>query len=180
MRSHLLCIISALTLGVSTAPAYAAREDKPQPLEEIYPQLGYKPVEEAVREFEEHTKEDLKLPTRLPPIPFTHIFGRFYEDKQYGINDGLSIEYINEDLGENHFNIDIRPLKNKIEFRNKGGQKIYRLQNGEEAIYIVDRTHTLLVFEKDHWQYMLGVSKRIANRVPPEMLVSIANSTFLD
>jgi hypothetical protein len=180
MRSHLLCIISALTLGLSTAPAYAAQEDKPQPLEEIYPQLGYKPVEEAVREFEEHFKEDLKLPTRLPPIPFTHIFGRFYEDKQYGINDGLEIEFINEDQGQNHFNIDIRPLKNKIDFRTKGDQKIYRLQNGEEAIYIVERNHTLLVFEKDHWQYMLGVSKRIANRVPPEMLVSIANSTFLD
>ncbi|MGD6879793.1 hypothetical protein [Bacillus infantis] len=116
----------------------------------------------------------------MPPIPFTHIFGRFYEDKQYGINDGLEIEFINEDQGQNHFNIDIRPLKNKINFRTKGGQKIYRLQNGEEAIYIVDRNHTLLVFERDNWQYMFGVSKRIANKVPPEMLVSIANSTFLD
>ncbi|MGD6879285.1 hypothetical protein [Bacillus infantis] len=176
MRMHIFFIVSVLTIGLNIPIAYAVQEDKPQPLEEIYPQIGYKAVDEAVREFEEHFKEDLKLPTRLPPIPFTHYFARFFQDKQYGINDGLEITFINEDQSENHFNINIRPLKNKIDFRGKGNQEKCQLPNGKEAIYIVNRHYTMLVLEKDNWQYMLSVSKRIASQVPQEMLVSIASS----
>lgn len=33
-----------------------------------------------------------------------------------------------------------------------------------------------LVFEKDNWQYMLGIDKKILDKVTPEALVDIANS----
>ena len=36
----------------------------------------------------------------------------------------------------------------------------------------------VLVFERDNWQYMLSVSKRISDMVAPETLVQIAN--FID
>jgi len=34
-----------------------------------------------------------------------------------------------------------------------------------------------LVFEKDNLQYMLGIDKEVSNKVTPEILVKIANST---
>ena len=33
-----------------------------------------------------------------------------------------------------------------------------------------------LVFEKDNWQYMIGIDKKVSNKVTPEILIDIANS----
>lgn len=115
------------------------------------------------------------MPLRLPPIPFTHYFGRF-NDLDGEINDSLDIEFISEKSPDNHYKIDIRHLKNKITIRDKGNQQIYKLKNGQKAIFIVERNSNILVFEKGNWQYMLGINNRIANKVTPEILVEIANS----
>lgn len=172
----LLFIFSILICGSNNGTVYANPNDKPPPLEEMYTQIGYKTVEDAVMEFENHFQKDVKLPFILPSIPFTHQFGRFYEDKKYDVNDSLDIEFINEKSPENHYSIDIRHLKNKITIKDRGNQQIYRLKNGQKAIFIVERNFNILMFEKDDWQYMLGIDKRIANKVTPEILVSIANS----
>ncbi|MFJ7972320.1 hypothetical protein [Psychrobacillus sp. NPDC096389] len=34
----------------------------------------------------------------------------------------------------------------------------------------------VLVFEKDEWQYMLSINKKVSDKVTPEHLVDIANS----
>lgn len=173
----LLLIFSILNCGAYNDTVYAKENYIPPPLEEFFSEIGYKTVEEAIKEFEQHFKQDLKLPLRIPPIPFTHIFGRF-NDLDGDMNDSLDIEFINEKSSENHYKIDIRHLKNKVKIRDKGNQQIYKLKNGQKAIFITDpdRVANTLVFEKDNWQYMLGVNKWIANKVTPEILVEIANS----
>jgi hypothetical protein len=174
--SILLFLFSIVICLITNGKAYANPNDTPPPLEEMYTQIGYKTIEEAVNEFENHFKKDVKLPFIVPSIPFSHQFGRFSEDKEYDINDSLGIELINEKAPENHYKIDIRPLKNKINFMNRGNQKVITLKNGQEAIYINEKYYNLLVFEKDDWQYMLGIDKRVANKVTEEILVTIANS----
>jgi hypothetical protein len=154
----------------------ANTNDKPPSLKEIYTQVGYKTVEEAVKEFENHFKQDVKLPKVRPSIPFTHQFGRFYEDKNYDVNDSLDIEFLNEKSPGNHYKIVIRPLKNKLVFKNRGEQKMYTLQNGQNAIYFEHQRFNFLVFEKDPWQYMLGINKKVSNEITPDVLVNIANS----
>lgn len=52
----------------------AIAHDKPSPYEKIYPEIGYKTVVAALNEFEQHYKEKLELPLRVPPISFTHYF----------------------------------------------------------------------------------------------------------
>jgi len=52
-------------------------KDAPAPFEEIFTEIGYTTAAEAVFKFEEHVKRELKLPLRVPPISFTHQFGRF-------------------------------------------------------------------------------------------------------
>ncbi|MGG6445945.1 hypothetical protein [Pseudobacillus badius] len=102
-------------------------------------------------EFENHFKNDVKLPFKMPSIPFTHMFGRFWEDKEYNINDSLEIEFINEKSPINHYKIDIRPLKNKVVSTNRSHQTVYTLKDGQKAIYIAERHFRFLVFEKDNW-----------------------------
>lgn len=173
----LMTLISCISFAIPNSKlVYAKSNDNPPSVEEGYTQVGYKSVNQAVKDFENHYKRDVSLPLRLPPIPFTHQVGRFSEDKEYDINDVLDVEFINEKSPENHFNIYVRPLKNKIHFTNRCNQRTLMLNNGQESIYIRERLFNILVFEKGNWQYMLGIDKRVANTVTPEVLEEIANS----
>ena len=174
--SFLLFLFSILILETNTGTVYANPNDTPPSLEEKFAEVGYKSVEEEVKEFENHFKRDVNLPQIKPSIDFSHQFGRFYEDKKYDINDFLSIHFVNEKSPENNYKVDIRPSKNKVVFKNKDTQQVYTLQNGQKAIYTNEQVMNFLVFEKDNWQYMLGIDKKVSNIVTPEVLVDIANS----
>ena len=149
-----------------------AAEDKPRLLEEIYSEMGYKTVEDAVREFEQHYNNGLKLPPRLPAIDFTHHFGRF-NDLEGEINDSLEIDFINENSAEHHFKINVRPVKYKIPMKAK---KIIKLKNGNDAIYTEVTGFNLFVFERDGWQYIFSIDKKLSDSVTPEVFMEIANS----
>lgn len=56
---------------------YANPNDRPLTLEECYIKMGYKSGEEATKEFENHFKENVKLPSMKPAIPFTHRYGEW-------------------------------------------------------------------------------------------------------
>ena len=175
-KTHLLFSIICISICFSANEMiFANPNDNPSSLEESYAQIGYISVEKAVKEFENHFKQDVKLPKIKPSIPFTHQFGRFNEDKKYDINDLLEIKFVNEKATENHYKIDIRPLKNKITFKNRGDQKAYTLKNGQKAIYVEHQLFNFFVFEDGNWQYMLGIDKRVSE-VTPDTLVEIANS----
>ncbi|MGC8229987.1 hypothetical protein ACP2W0_13440 [Pseudobacillus badius] len=171
-----LFLFSILSFDTNNEIAYAHLNDTAPPLEEVYTQIGFTTVHEAVIEFENHFKNDVKLPLKMPSIPFTHMFGRFWEDKEHSINDSLEIEFINEKSPINHYKINIRPLENKVVSTNRSHQTVYTLKDGQQAIYIAERHFRFLVFEKDNWQYILGINKELANKVTPKVLVEIADS----
>lgn len=150
---------------------YATANDKSSPYEEIYPEIGYKTVEAALEDFEQHFKQKLKLPLRVPPISFTHHFGRFGD-----INDSFEVTFINDQLSENHYKINVRPIKNNIPLREKYVVKTFELKNGSVATYMTISGFNVLVFERDDWQYMLSIDKRVSDKVTPEILIDIANS----
>ena len=106
----LLCLLFFLSI-------YATANDKFSPYEEIYPEIGYKTVDDALEDFEQHFKQKLKLPLRVPPISFTHHFGRF--SNLDGVNNLFELKFINDQLSENHYKIDVRPIKNNIPIREK-------------------------------------------------------------
>ncbi|GAM12393.1 hypothetical protein [Mesobacillus selenatarsenatis] len=166
-----LFILSIILFWIHSGTANASN-DKPRPLEEIYPEIGYKTVEESVKEFEHHFNQDLKLPLRVPPIDFTHHFGRF-NDLEGEINDSLEIELISDMSAEHHYKINVRPAKYKIPLKAKN---VFKLKNGNDAIYTDVSGFNLLVFERDGWQYILSIDKRVSNRVPTDVFVEIANS----
>jgi hypothetical protein len=172
LYSFILSVLICLTIN---GTVYANTNDKPQPYEEIYPEIGYKTVEEAVKGFEQHFKQSLTLPLRVPPITFTHHFGRF-NDLEGDLNDSFEVEFISDKSPENHYQIDVRPLKYKIPIRDKYVLGVYKLKNKNEATYMNISGFNGLVFERDNWQYMLSVDKRVSEQVTPEILVEIANS----
>lgn len=155
-----------------------ANPNTPPSFEDGFTEVGYKSVEEAVKEFENHVKLDVKLPEILPSISFTHQFGRFFEDKNYNVNDSLEIRFVHKDIKENIFKIDIRPSKNKLDFKDKPNVngKEYSLQDGTKGIYFEDRLFHFFVFEKNNLQYLFGIHNKVANLETPEILVRIANS----
>lgn len=52
------------------------------------------------------------------------------------------------------------------------------MKNGSEASYVVGLGigFNLFVFERDGWQYVLSIDSDVGDKVPPEVLVQIANS----
>ena len=171
----LLLLVTILMFWTVDETIYANSNDKPQPLEESYSEIGYKTVDEALSEFEKHFNQNVKLPLRVPPINFTHYFGRF-NDFDDEINDSFEIEFISDKSPENHYKIDVRPIKHKIPFKDKEILKVYKLKHGKNAMYTKVSGFNILVFERDNWQYMLSVDRRVSNKVTAESLVQIANS----
>lgn len=153
----------------------ATANNKPSPYEDIYPEIGYKSVGEASKDFEQHFKQRLKLPLRVPPISFTHHFGRF-NDLEGDTNDSFEVEFISDLSSENHYKIDVRPIKYGIPLREKYVLKTFELNNGNVATYMTISGFNVLVFESGNWQYMLNIDKRVLDKVTPEILVEIANS----
>lgn len=151
-----------------------------EPLEELPLKMGYKSIEDAVVECEEHFGRDIKLPLKLPPIVFTHQFGRC-SNSVGEINDELEIEFISELDSANHYLISIRPDRNNKKFSPKRNVvKIYKLKNNSNAFYgTLGSAFDFLSFEKAGWHYFLSVDHRAAEKVSPEKLVEIADSVII-
>ncbi|MFJ8512799.1 hypothetical protein [Lysinibacillus xylanilyticus] len=172
-RIFSLCLSSCYLLFSQPSDAYI--NDSLSPYEEIYPEIGYKTVEAAASDFERHFHQGLKLPLRVPSISFTHHFGRF-NDLEGDMNDFFEVTFINHQLPEHHYKITVRPNEFKLPAKKENIVKDFKLKNGTTAIYMEISGFNVLSFEREDWQYMLWIDKRVSNKVTPEVLVDIANS----
>lgn len=144
--------------------------------EKKYFEVGYKEVNEALEESENHFKRDITLPTQEPPITFTHILGRF-NNLEGNQNDELEISFLNKDLTQNHYTIRVKPIQHKLTFREEQIDTTLQLNNGEKAIFSTWAPGVnILAFEKDEWQYILTIDKEVSHKVTQEVLLEIANS----
>ncbi|MCM3238829.1 hypothetical protein M3589_13975 [Heyndrickxia oleronia] len=175
MKRINLIVLLLLNFIGSNEKAFANTNYLPRPFEEIFPEVGYKSVEEAIKEFEDYFKQDLKLPLRQPPITFTHRFGRF-SNLEGDSNDSFEVKFISDKSPENHYKINVHPIKHKISIPDKYFLKLVKLKNGNDATYMNVSGFNILVFERDNWQYFLSIDKRLSRKVTLEMLVEIADS----
>ncbi|MGF9977856.1 hypothetical protein ABE042_07875 [Viridibacillus arvi] len=177
-RFILLVLMYTLVCGVYNGKAYANSNCQPQTIEESYLAIGYKSVDEALRDFEHHYKQDLQLPLRVPPVVFTHVFARTNNGDG---SDFFEMEYINEQSSENRFLINVGE-KGKFKLMEKEVIKEFRLKGGNTAYFLSIRGpdsirgSNLLVFEKGTLQYRFSIDKKISEKITPEILVQIANS----
>ena len=139
--------------------------------------IGFKKVNAALQESKEYFKKDIALPVQIPPIEFTHSFGRI-SDSNGDINDGFEVEYRHINKPKNHYMIWVKPVKYGLSIRDERIDKTLKLKDGSKAIYSTKfaRGFNLLVFEKSRWQYVLSINKAVSDQVTTEILVEIANS----
>ncbi len=187
MKSTSIAMIFVVTLFYFNGIVSAKTSEKPKPFEEFYPKSGYKSIESAALEFKHYFKQPLKLPLRVPPISFTHYFGRFQHTND-GMNDCFILDALNDKVPKNHYRIIIRPTEQKWEIKGRNVLGTYRLKNGKTATLIefgkIQNPNNkseyfgsnALFFEREGWQYNLSIDLRVANIVTPEVLVNIANS----
>lgn len=173
----IICLISTISLSIflfNSQVVYANPQDTPTTFEEQFTEGkdGYISVEESVMEFTTYCKCEVKLPTITPPISFTHKFGRFFDDKEYKMNTSLEIMFVNENIKDHIFKIEIRPLNNKVKFEGEE----FLLHDGVLGIYFESQIFNFFVFEKNNLQYLLGIHKSIANEETPDFFIDIANS----
>lgn len=158
----------------------------PDPFEKGYVHYGYRSINQAVKECEEHFNRNNTLPIKLPQVTFTHQLARC--SKESGFNSMLEIEYINEFEGSNHYQIWVRPVENRsseIPFKDDI-RRSFILKDGTKAIYGTTPKRpgkqpiaNVLVFEHGYWQYVLSLDSRSAVKEPAEVLVDIAESVIL-
>ncbi|MFC5605068.1 carbon monoxide dehydrogenase [Sporosarcina koreensis] len=172
MTKKLYQLILVIVILLSNKGISAAEQNSPPSFDELYKEFGYTSIEQAVNEFENHFHCKVELPEMVPPISFTHQFGRFYEDKRYKTNDNLGIMFVNEDQRRNIFKIDIRPVHNKLIFDGKE----YVLQYGGKGIHFESFNFQFYVFEKNNLQYLLGVHQEATDVEMPDTLARIADS----
>lgn len=170
----ILVIMILITFSFSTITnANYTSEEFQQSLFDI----GFKEVNAALQESKNHFKKDIALPVQIPPIEFTHSFGRF-SNLDGDINDEFEIEYRHINNPKNHYMIWVKPVKYGLPIRNEHIDQTLKLKDGSNAIYStkISRGFNLLVFEKGSWQYILNINKAVSDKVTSDILVEIANS----
>ncbi|WP_346235829.1 hypothetical protein MKY04_10395 [Lysinibacillus telephonicus] len=91
MNKSTLFLSSILIFGIYHAEV-CGKTDVPPSFEEFFTEGGYKTVEDALDNFEQHYKQKPNLPLRVPPISFTHQFGIFH-DLDGDFNDFFEVVY---------------------------------------------------------------------------------------
>ncbi|MFC7366491.1 MULTISPECIES: hypothetical protein [Bhargavaea] len=137
-------------------------------IENHYHELGYKSVSQAIQEAEFFYGTNIKLP-ELPPLEFTHSFGRFSEE-----HENLEIEFLNE---KKRFNYIINIMPSEIRMNTLGYTKI-SLEDGTQAYYSssgTDHKVMVFIFEKNNWIYMLSIEEALLDN-PLQTLADVANS----
>ncbi|REJ06263.1 hypothetical protein [Halobacillus trueperi] len=152
-----------------------AQVDQPKPLEDFYAEYGYKSLDEAVKEFEQHTEMHVSLPKKLPSLAFTHVVAKV---NRLGGSENveLNVEYLNEHVSENHYNVDIRPAEQKLFIHEKRIIEQVRLKTGGKGFFVKVPGFHVFIFETEQWQYRLSMDQRVSDQFFPDQLVEIANS----
>ncbi|MGE8203031.1 hypothetical protein ACQKP0_00485 [Heyndrickxia sp. NPDC080065] len=169
-KNKLIILFIGLSFFLSGWQSVKASQQKS--IEKDYYDLGFKSVSNAIQETESYYKTNLDLPKKLPPLDFTHSFGRFNEE-----NESLEIEYLNE---EKHFKyiINVIPAKERGKLLSST-DAIIPLKDGTEAYYttsgINGRDLITFMFEKNNWIYILSIEEDLIDK-PLPTLVGIANS----
>ncbi|QCR32334.1 carbon monoxide dehydrogenase [Lysinibacillus sp. SGAir0095] len=163
-------LLVVISLFLSDGTVFANTQNTTPYFEDHSRRVGYKTVDEAVKEFENHCNCEVKLPAKIPEIPFTHEFGAFTKDEKNGVNDLLQIRFVNREMKNNLFKVDIR--SNKLDYEGKE----YLLQDGTKGMYFANHIFYFFVFEKNNLQYVVSIDKNVSDIDPPKVLLDIANS----
>jgi hypothetical protein len=171
MMIYKMFIIGVLSLSIAPAAAYASF-DNAETQKAMF-DLGYESVYEALKESNSYFKCEIELPIQIPPLPFTHVLGRFNENKGEK-NGNFEIEYLNQNFSP--YRITVLPKKSEIRWNENNATQTFTLKDGSKGSYFTQTPRNHFIFEKKGWKYFISVHPDVSDVVTPELLVEIANS----
>ncbi|MFB5284469.1 hypothetical protein [Peribacillus sp. Hz7] len=170
MKIIKMFLIGALSLSI--APPTYANFDHDETQKAMF-DLGYQSVYDAIKKSNIYFKNEIALPVQIPPLPFTHVLGRFNQNKDPK-NSSLEIEYLNQNASP--YRITIFPKKSELQWNYT--TQTFILKDGSAAHYFTTKWRNYFYFEQNKWKYLISVHPNVSNVVTPELLVEIANSIY--
>ena len=136
-------------------------------IEQLYLQVGYKKVEEAVEEFEKLYETKIELPTKFPfEVKFS--FGRVTNHNGFPL---LELEHSNKLTGESLI-INIFPKDKAPKLKIN---QTFTLKDGTKAKFFESNNIQFLQFQNNKVDYLMSISKR-KNADQFKDLIEIAES----
>ncbi|MBT2763544.1 DUF3889 domain-containing protein [Paenibacillus sp. ISL-20] len=171
-----IVLVGVLSLGISPGNDQGIKKHQDPYDQQAIFESGGELVEEAMRDCEEHFGTSVFLPPLLPPVAFTHQYGRCY-DMEGGLDEHLEVHYQNRYKPEHSYKIELYPLENKQHLKHLSFEES-QLSDHTTAKFYKGPINTLrlLVFEKGDWQYLLTAANRASSEIRQQELTEIAES----
>lgn len=171
-----ILIAGVLSLGISSGNDQGIKKPQDSYDQQGIFESGGELVEDAVRACEKRFGTAVHLPPQLPPVAFTHQYGRCY-DMEGGLDEHLEIHYLNRYKPDNDYKIELYPLDNKQQLKHLSFQES-ELKDHTTINFFKGPINTLqlLVFEKGNWQYLLTAENGASSEIGKQELTEIAKS----
>ncbi|MFG1732579.1 hypothetical protein PAEVO_15310 [Paenibacillus sp. GM2FR] len=171
-----ILLAGVLSLGISPGDDQGIKESSKNQFQQAIFESRGELVEEAVRTCEKHFGTAIFLPPQLPPVAFTHQYGRCY-DMKGGLDEHLEVHYQNRYKPEHDYKIELYPLENKQQLNHLSFQESELADHTTAKFYKGPiNTLQLFVLEKGNWQYLLTAANRTSSKIRQQELTEIAES----
>lgn len=168
--------IVLIFLFVVNAPIVQSERIKPEvwyDVNEVYIDNGFTEVSEAVKKAEDFFKADIELPTRLPPISFTHVIGRFNDGVEVPM---LEVTYLDENSGYIRYKISISKVHKYRLIPSNVPERI-QLDDGNEILYYnKQKWLDTFIVEKRGFEYSFVIDKKSSNKITVDGIIEIVMS----
>lgn len=163
-----LCIpFTLFAMGAQMQPSV------PQAIQHTERDQSYKPLPEAVKQFEDIYKKKVMLPKKLPPFTFTHKLGKLDNTKP----PHLDISYFNAQNSQEHFKMVVRPANGPIQIIPRV-DRTYTMKDGIKIIYraMSGNAFCFVLFQKNGLEYHLGIRRQAGRKMVVQDFVEIVQS----
>lgn len=176
MRKIYLILLFLLLLGnVHNVHSEGIKSEGWYDVNKLYLDNGYNEISEVVGKAEVFLGENIELPTRLPPITFTHMLGKFEENGEYS---RLEVTYLDENSGNVRYKILISRIfsEDSVLKSNVASQRI-KLSDGNEIIYYKnDKKLDTFIVKKKGFEYAFFIDKISVNKITVDGIIEIIDS----
>jgi len=169
-------VMMAGMLLLSLEPGGGADTGAMQQFQNQVLESGAHSIVDAVSACQEHFGAGrIPLPIELPPVEFTHQFGRCMDIGS--VEPHLDIQYVHSLKPENEYHLEVYPAGHgpKLAYLSFREVPIDEDTNGRYYQGPV-RSLQLLTYTKGNWQYLLSSSYRPESKIEEKHLTSIARS----
>lgn len=174
-KKHLLLLFFLLIGNVPNVNSESIKSEGWYDVNKLYLNNGFTEISEAMKKAENFFGENIELPTRLPPIIFTHMLGKFESNKEFS---RLEITYLDENSGNVRYKISV--LKASPEKEREKSSVVTEKIKSSDGIEIIhyknNKNFDTFIINKKGIEYAFFIDKISFNKITIEGIVKIIDS----